>query len=331
MVRHCRNFDCLREVGGLDGLGFILGKNVNLGLKKIMPSLAVLKTLLKEVLTSHSIERTPEPDLVMDDPDQVAAYVRAGREDGVMAPVYLFHCAQICEVIRPGDTVLDLACGPATQLAMVARLNPEVRFIGADLSVEMLDRAAAYIKEQGLDNVELKKSDISSLSWVEARSVDAVFSTMALHHLPDGDALDRTFAEVARILKPGGGVYLVDFGRLKREDSIDYFAHQYADRQPELFTTDYLNSLKAAFSLADFRRVWEAHLRNAARLHSTFMMPYMVAVKSHPRREKQESVATALSELRAQLPPHHRTDLKDLMAFFRLGGLRSTLFHASLS
>lgn len=296
-----------------------------------MPSLPVLKTLIKEGLTSHSIERTPEPDLVMDDPDQVAAYVRAGREDGVMAPVYLFHCAQICEVIRPGDTVLDLACGPATQLGMVARLNPEVRFIGVDLSGEMLERASDYIKEQGLDNVELRKSDISSLNWVEERSVDAVFSTMALHHLPDVDALERTFAEVARILKPGGGVYLVDFGRLKREDSIDYFAHQYADRQPELFTTDYLNSLKAAFSLADFRRAWEAHLRNSAGLYSTFLMPYMVAVKSPIRREKAESVASALSELRAQLPPHHRADLKDLMTFFRLGGLSSTLFHANLS
>ena len=35
----------------------------------------------------------------------LAAYVEAGREHAVMAPVYLFHGANICDVIRPGDTV----------------------------------------------------------------------------------------------------------------------------------------------------------------------------------------------------------------------------------
>ena len=68
-----------------------------------MPSLPVLKTLLRELTTREQSARINEPDLVMDDPDKVAAYTRAGREDGVMAPVYLFHCAQICAVIRPGD------------------------------------------------------------------------------------------------------------------------------------------------------------------------------------------------------------------------------------
>src|SRR5204863_5016089 len=100
---------------------------------------------LREAMTRERSARAPEPDLVMDDPDKVTAYTRAGREDGVMAPVYLFHCAQICDVIRPGDTVVDLGCGPATQLAMVARLNPEVRFTGIDLSDEMLDRARAHV------------------------------------------------------------------------------------------------------------------------------------------------------------------------------------------
>ena len=90
-----------------------------------MPSLPVIRTALRELFTLERVGRIPEPDLVMDDPAKVAAYVRAGREDGVMASVYLFHCAQICEVISAGDVVVDLGCGPATQLGMVARLNPQ--------------------------------------------------------------------------------------------------------------------------------------------------------------------------------------------------------------
>jgi SAM-dependent methyltransferase len=291
-----------------------------------MPSLPVLKTLARELVSRERSPRRTEPDLVMDDPEKVAAYTRAGREDGVMAPVYLFHCAQVCEVIRPGDTVVDLGCGPATQLAMVARLNPDVRFVGVDLSEEMLERARAYGAEQGLGNVAFQQADVTDLGFLGDASVDAVFSTVALHHLPDVDHLERTFAEVARVLRPGGGLYLVDFGHLKSEKSIEYFAYQYSDRQPELFTLDYLYSLRAAFPLADFQRLTDRHLAGRARVYSTFLMPFMVVVKSPPRAgEVPQGVRAGLAALRAALPSYHRTDLQDLRTFFRLGGLASPL------
>jgi ubiquinone/menaquinone biosynthesis C-methylase UbiE len=258
----------------------------------------------------------------MDDPSKVAAYEKAGEADGVMAPVYLFNCAQACSVIRPGDTVLDLACGPANQLAMIAELNRDCRFVGVDLSEPMLARAAARVSERGLANVVLRRGDISNLRDVADRSIDAVISTMALHHLPTQTHLEDTFREVARVLRPGGGVYLVDFGRLKSRVSIRYFAHQYADRQPELFTLDYLNSLQAAFSLADFERA-SAALRPHARLYSTFLAPFMVAVKSPLRQSDQDALRKLLRPIADALPAHHRRDLADLRAFFGAGGLRS--------
>jgi arsenite methyltransferase len=217
-----------------------------------MPSFSLVRTVCREILARGRSERVNEPDLVMDDPEKVTAYTRAGREDGVMAPVYLFHCAQICEIIRPGDTVIDLGCGPATQLAMVARLNPLCQFIGIDLSPDMLTKARAYITEQALANVSFSEGSITKLTSLADHSVDAVMSTVALHHLPDKAALEMVFSEVRRVLKPDGGMYLVDFGHLKTEKSIRFFAYQYAERQAELFTLDYLYSLRAAFALEDF-------------------------------------------------------------------------------
>ena len=290
-----------------------------------MPSLPVVKTFVRELFTAERAGRVPEPDLVMDDPDKVAAYTRAGREDGVMAPVYLFHCAQICEVIRPGDVAVDLGCGPATQLAMVARLNPETHFIGVDLSDEMLALARSHIEELGLVNVEFRQGDISRLDSFAKDSVDAVFTTVALHHLPDLETLDATFAEVSRILKPDGGLYLLDFGHLKSEKSIDYFANQYAGQQPELFTLDYLYSLRAAFTRDDFKQLASRHLPDAI-VTSTFMMPFMVAVKSQARsRLPDAAVVQELRQIQAALPAVHQTDLKDLKGLFRLGGLPSKL------
>ena len=192
-----------------------------------MPTPALMRTFVRELVTRESARRVTEPDLVMDDPDKVAAYTAAGMVDGVMAPVYLFHCEHICDVIRPGDTVVDLGCGPATQLAMVAELNPESRFIGVDLSDEMLGKARRHVESKGLTNVSFVTSDITAIDQLATASADVVMSTVALHHLPTLGHLDAAFSEAARILKPGGGLYLVDFGHLKSEKSIQYFAHQY--------------------------------------------------------------------------------------------------------
>ena len=287
-----------------------------------MPSVAVLRTLVREVVTFERVPRVPEADLVMDDPGKVAAYVEAGRTDGVMAPVYLFNCAQACSVLRPGDTVVDLACGPANQLAMVAEVNPDCRFIGIDLSDPMLSRASEHIARRGLTNVELRRGDISNLRDIADASVDATLSTMALHHLPTVRHLEDTFREMARILRADGGVYVADFGRLKSKASIDYFGNQYADRQPELFTVDYLNSLHAAFSRSDFARA-SAALGSRARLYSTFLAPFMVAVKSAPRQRDDEAMRQALQSRARALPEHHRRDLADLQTFFGAGGLRT--------
>jgi ubiquinone/menaquinone biosynthesis C-methylase UbiE len=289
-----------------------------------MPSLPVLQTILREVTTRERAARVPEPDLVMDDPSKVAAYIEAGRPGGVMAPVYLFHCAQACDVMRPGDVVLDLACGPANQLVMIAALNPDVQFVGVDLSDPMLEQARENVVANGLTNVTLQRQDISRLPDIADLSIDAVISTMALHHLPTYAHLEGTFTTIARVLKPEGGVYLVDFGHLRSERSIDYFAHQYADRQPELFTLDYLYSLRAAFTKAEFRKA-AVSLGTRARLYSTFLSPYMVAFKSAARRASEPSLSASFRRARGNLPPHHQVDLDDLVTFFGLGGLRSPL------
>jgi len=290
-----------------------------------MPSAALVRTFVREIITRESSERVTEPDLVMDDPDKVAAYTRAGRADGVMAPVYLFHCEQICDVIRPGDTIVDLGCGPATQLAMVAELNPACSFIGVDLSEEMLGKARAHVDALGLKNVSFLVSDITAIPQLATGSVDAVMSTVALHHLPTSDHLDRAFGEAARILKPGGGLYLVDFGHLRSEKSISYFAYQYEAQQHELFTLDYLYSLKAAFPLEVFRRTYAKHFADRAKLFSTFMMPFMVAVKSPSRHGKDASLRATLAELYDRMPRYHQKDFKDLTVFFGLGGLSKRL------
>jgi len=198
-----------------------------------------------------------------------------------------------------------------------------VEFIGIDLSEPMLERARDHVIAQNLTNVELRLCSITDLHPFAGSSVDAVMSTLSLHHLPSVDDLRRVFSEVARVLRPDGGVYLTDFGHLRSERSIRYFANQYADRQPELFTLDYLNSLRAAFAVGEIESA-AAALGRRARLYATFMAPYMVVVKSKIRRTG-DGPAKQLEKMRAAMPAHHQVDFRDLKTFFALGGLRTRL------
>lgn len=287
-----------------------------------MPRVSVLTTVLREMMTRYQVERIPEPDLIMNDPDKVSAYTSAGLEDGVMGGVYLYNCMQICDIIHPGDTVLDLACGPGTQLCMVARINPDINFIGIDMSPSMLERAESQVAQQGLSNVSFRQGDISKLDFFKDCSIDAVISTMALHHLPTVEHLHMSFKEIARILKPNSGIYLADFGRLKSKKSMQSFAYQHADTQPELFIQDYLFSLRAAFTLNEFRDATQ-QLHEKARLYSTFAMPFMVAIKSASRSKDRLTLKKELKNIKRSMNVSNKSDFYDLSLFFRLGGLSS--------
>ena len=269
--------------------------------------------------------REPEPDLVMDGEQQVRAYAEAGRIDGVMSAAYLFHTARISAVINNKSNVVDLGCGPATQLAQIAQFHPETSFLGVDLSAEMLADAEAYCAHLGLTNVRFMQADITVLTEVPDHNCDAVISTMALHHLPTLDHLAACFREVKRILKPGGGLYLADFSRLKKLKSVLFFAYLNRKHQPHIFSLDYERSLRAAFLCSDFDKLVADTFGSDIRTFSTFGIPILQIVKS-PDSQASGETKEKLKTMREQLPPRYRRELDDIRFFFWLSGLRNDPF-----
>ncbi len=303
----------------------MLGKRGFFVYKRAMPNPALIPTFLRELLVSRSLPREPEPDLVMDDPQQVAAYAEAGRIDGIMASSYLFHSARISQVVQGCKTVLDLGCGPATQLAQIAQFNPEIAFTGLDLSPAMLADAQRHVQELALSNVDFRQGDITRLDSFADRSFDAVISTMALHHLPTLQHLDDCLAEVARVLRPGGALYLTDFSRLKSLKSVIFFAYMNADHQPHIFSLDYERSLRAAFLKEEFESLVSRHFPSEVSVQSTFKVPFLVIIKTadHPL---PEALRQRIAAMYKALQPRYRRDLNDIRNFFALGGLRNDPF-----
>jgi SAM-dependent methyltransferase len=261
----------------------------------------------------------------MDNAEQVSAYAEAGRIDGVMAAAYLFHSAHISQVIQGCQTILDLGCGPATQLAQIAQFNPDIRFTGIDLSPNMLADAKRHIDALELHNVDFRQADITRLDAFEDHSMDAVISTMALHHLPTHEHLDKCFAEIQRVLKPGGALYLTDFGRLKSLQSVIFFAYTNARHQPHLFSLDYERSLRAAFLKEDFVALAARHFSPEVCVQSTFKVPFLVVIKTADKA-LPAVLRQRIAAMQAELKPRYRRDLTDIRMFFALGGLKNDPF-----
>lgn len=280
---------------------------------------AMLAHLLLERLSRRVLARIPEPDLVMHDPAQVAAFVDCGRDEGLLAFTHLFHALHITPLVRPGDRVLDLACGPANQLAQVARLNPQAHFVGLDASATMLEVARTTLAHSALDNVELSTGDMTRLTAFGDASMDCVMCTMSLHHLPDTLALAHTLREVRRVLKPGGALYLVDFGRFKRTRTQHFFAHDRRDCQSARFTQDYLQSLQAAFSVAELRDA-TTPLGPDVVCYLTPLAPFMVVFKSMARRALDANTQSRMRQAYAGLTPAQQQDFRVFARWFRGGG-----------
>jgi len=290
----------------------------------------MLPTFLREAFGPRTFPREPEPDLVMDGNEQVAAYAEAGRIDGVMAAAYLFHSAHISAVIQGCARVVDLGCGPATQLGQVAQLNPETSFTGIDLSEEMLGNAAAHIRTLGLRNVELYRGDITHLPDIPDHFADGIISTMALHHLPSQEHLRACFREITRILRPDGALYLADFGRLKSLKSVIYFAYMNRAYQPHIFSLDYERSLRAAFLFEDFKALAAQELPAHAKTYGTFQMPFLTLIKTQDRPYPAQ-LRNTVRAMRRHLKRRYRRDLDDLRLFFWMGGLRNDPFREKSS
>jgi ubiquinone/menaquinone biosynthesis C-methylase UbiE len=106
--------------------------------------------------------------------------------------------------VDAGMTVADVGTGTGFVSAGIA---PRVRrVLAVDNSPAMLEVARKNLGELGIVNVELLEGDVNALP-IESGSVDAAFANMVLHHAEDPEAMLR---EMARVVKPGGVVAVVD-------------------------------------------------------------------------------------------------------------------------
>jgi demethylmenaquinone methyltransferase/2-methoxy-6-polyprenyl-1,4-benzoquinol methylase len=122
--------------------------------------------------------------------------------------------------VGPGSDALDVCCGTGDlALELRRRIGPDGRVVGCDFSEPMLEQARRKSGDEGLP-VEFGWADALELPYGD-RSFDAVTIGFGARNLAD---LERGLSEMARVLRPGGRLVILEITRPQREPLSSFYS-----------------------------------------------------------------------------------------------------------
>ena len=136
---------------------------------------------------------------------------------------YLLGRDQMISRLRPSAdaSVLEIGCGTGRNLVLAARLYPNARFFGIDVSTEMLTSAIAAISRAGLTSqVRVAHGEAAAFDPQRLFGIPAFDHVMISYSLSMIPGWRRVLGAASAHLKPGGCLHVVDFGGQERLPGI---------------------------------------------------------------------------------------------------------------
>jgi len=117
------------------------------------------------------------------------------------------HDATVALGVQPGEHILDLACGPGVNFKNILKdLGAGGLLVGIDYSSGMIEQAQQRVKLNEWSNVTPLVGDAAKLPFADCE-FDRVLGTYSFSVIPE---YRQAFDEVARVLKPGGLLVVLD-------------------------------------------------------------------------------------------------------------------------
>ncbi len=193
------------------------------------------------------MQRRLEPQELMDNPHQAAAYAQAdfSEPNTRFLEAYAIRFPEGPQA-HEGETAhaLDLGCGPADITRRFARIHPHCHVLGLDGAKDMLRFGRKALARDPVNGrVELLCGCLPD-AQLPRRAYDIILSNSLLHHLPD----PRVLWEAVRAYgRPGAQVLIMDLFRPESLETARRIVNEYVAGEAEVLCTDFYNSLLAAF------------------------------------------------------------------------------------
>lgn len=111
-------------------------------------------------------------------------------------------------LMKRGGRILDIGCGSGWLSFHFAKLGMSV--YGIDIAVEQIDAANQLLMTQSDMNIQFECTDFMGWDSSSCREeFDSIFVSAFLHHLPEIE-LAEAIQKIAKVVKPGGRVYLYE-------------------------------------------------------------------------------------------------------------------------
>jgi ubiquinone/menaquinone biosynthesis C-methylase UbiE len=134
--------------------------------------------------------------------------------------------------LRPGATVLDVACGSgASALPAAERVGPSGTVVAVDLAERLLELGRAKAAARALDQIQFRSGDMEALGFPDGH-FDAVICVFGIFFVAD---ISRQVRELWRMVRPGGHLAITTWGPRIFEPATTIFWQAIQQVRPDLY------------------------------------------------------------------------------------------------
>lgn len=224
------------------------------------------------------MQRTPEPQELMDDRAQAQAYAAANFSEANNLFLHLLHQLQPQGLKGP---MLDLGCGPADIPVALLRQHPDLQIDALDGALAMLDLAKQKAAEAQIEHRLKLLCDLLPSATLPQGHYRSIISNSLLHHLSDPNDLWLTLKHCAAT---PAHVLIMDLARPASALAVDTLVETHAMNEAEVLREDFRNSLHAAYTVEEITAQLAANGLHEIEVSMVSDRHWAARGSYHPRR-----------------------------------------------